>query len=1253
MIKENLNKPHQEDSGTEEVKNSDFNTENEAEKTRVEEFEERKPEALEKINEEVDGLSDEEIKDELEKRGLPVDMRSKRKNREQLKQVRLGRAETMAGLRDKLNEFKQSRQRFVEAENNLKKYEGLIGSFKMAGDMEADTKENVQEEYDQALAEYEEKRAEYVGEKVNRMLNQQTELVKTRAENFDQEKGFGKKFYEGYKKLGKWNLGALLGDEFMKKLDRKEDDGKVKRFFKGTARFFTKTLSVRMGLSMGLLGAGFVVGGGIGFVGALAARRVLAGFGTGFGAYDLMKMFGARKEIKKGMRKELSKEELETIELSEITDRMSHFEQEAEASGDANVLDNKTYIALKIEFNSRAKETKAEKTRTKRRKRIQELIEHADKNLEKVKGEARKKELKRRGIAAGVGLFVGSGALGEALGAGKTFIADLIKGDEAMGEVAEQLSGTGPEASNVDVEQELLREVQEFVLPIPEDLSESAQETYNHLKNIINGVEGKPGPTIIRAQAMDVGDQLKTAAPEQWEEILENYKGKGIDKTDVSELVKQKDEIVKDLTEQADQSVVVEQLDYQGGDSVWNEVENQLQGRTGFKDLFTGGDEAEQTHAIDYFENKIVANPEEYGLKKGVDFTDLSAEDLKSIDWNKLLSVEKGEIDKVFPSLTEEVTITPALEGVTGTTISLEATFANEFPKLADKLIETGFFNIDDSLNTFNQSAFNEVQKLANLTPETPVDEALCKEAKNFLQELKNKLPEVHERMLGEFNKIPTEPLIDPLETARGIQEFALPIPEDLSESAQETYNHLKNIINGVEGKPGPTIIRAQAMDVAEQLKTAAPEQWEEILQEYKGEGMDETDISELVNQRDEIMKGLTEQADQSVVSEQLDYQGGNTVWREVENQLQGRTGLKDLFTGGDEAEQTHALDYFKDKIVANPQEYGLAEGVDADKLTPEQLKSIDWNKLLSIKEGEIDKVFPNLTEEAKQNIIENNRILQEYVSKTGEALDTDTVDQILEDVKEAGSVDEYLKPEPEAVIESAPETINLGEMRDNPDYDMTPDEEKLLENIDAYTADAGNRAVEKARKAAEGVLSKLDPEEYNKYSDVKEAIQNIRIDDLNEELNEGKGLLRFGRPDTDDLMTGVQRLAETHDFSETETKLFSNWLAGEDGILKKNDFADLMTGRELDPVKFSEQIQDFNDAINSKDLPDTYAWEPRHIYTGEGVEKTEQLVNIREVEGGYQIDSTGDGMPDQDVVHEELTVKQMMTKEVIKTAKA
>ena len=188
---------------------------------------------------------------------------------------------------------------------------------------------------------------------------------------------------------------------------------------------------------------------------------------------------------------------------------------------------------------------------------------------------------------------------------------------------------------------------------------------------------------------------------------------------------------------------------------------------------------------------------------------------------------------------------------------------------------------------------------------------------------------------------------------------------------------------------------------------------------------------------KDEVLPGGAPKiSSEPPAVEHLEYQGGKGAWAEMKNQLQQRGSFKELFTGGDEAEQTHAIDYFKDKIVADPEAYGLetGEGFDIDKLSPEQLKDIDWDKLLSIDESVIDKAFPELVEEAKQNIIENNDLLREYVSKTGESLDTDTVDHVLEDIKEAGGVEEYLKSEkiaepeelakPEEVVEPKPEEV-------------------------------------------------------------------------------------------------------------------------------------------------------------------------------------------------------------------------------------
>ncbi len=893
-------------------------------------------------------------------------------------------------------------------------------------------------------------------------------------------------------------------------------------------------------------------------------------------------------------------------------------------------------------------------------KTLNKLLEQQENNNKKLEKQVEKdvtrieKKTKRRRILAMVG---GGLAGGLAAGAFTETGKDILKDIRGLGEEGPGIEPRGPGSIEGGIKGTPF--VAAEFPSAPDSLSDSAQETYNHLKNIIQGTEGKLGPTLVRAQAEDVAEQLKTAAPEQWEEILENYKsgdvveetikqassapeapvpepeeikialnlekpGISIDESafakEMPELANELKELevslksfdqntfnqIRNLTELTDTNPVIrdqalaflkkfEEGAPQLHEQMLNEYDKTFVPEAPAPETPGVSEEVtkpswEQEVGREEFDlekitqeqfNQLQENLQELGPTQAKADALTLMEKLKETDidkYQKMMEAHKTGLveqrDELVKELTGERPITPPeaapveqeitilKEPVTEETIiSLEAGFAKEFPKLADKLIETGHFKVDESLDTFDQSAFNEVQKLADLTPETPDEEVLCGEAKDFLQEFEKKLPEVHERMLDEFEK---------------------------------------------------------------------------IVPDHK---------ASLIAERDALIDELT--GETTLAVEHLDYQGGNSVWREVENQLQGRAGFKDLFTGGDEAEQTHAIDYFKDKIVANPQEYGLAEAVDPDELTPEHLKSVDWDKLLSVKEGEIDKAFPNLTEEAKQNIIENNRILQEYVSRTGEALDTDTVDQILEDVKEAGGVDEYLKPEeivrPEEVEQ--PEPVDLSGMKWE---DMTPAEQELLENWGEYLfiGDRG-RAAEAAQEAAKDFLDSQPPEVYNKYSDVKEVIQYIRMDDLNE------GLFNRGA-DTEDLMAGVQKLAETHDLSDTETKLFSNWLAGEDGILKKNDFRHVITNKIIDPEKFSDEIQFFKEGYGgSEELPDTLTWEPRHIYTGEGADRIKQLVNIRAVEGGCQIDSTGDGMPDQDVVHQRLAVKQMMSKEVINTAEA
>ncbi|MCH7759558.1 hypothetical protein IID20_04340, partial [Patescibacteria group bacterium] len=217
-------------------------------------------ERLESLKKEVENLSTRDLIKKLIGRGQGEEQKLKGLSREELEE-KLVREESLEieekpkkidWLRGKLQEFKQAREGLVVAEANRKKFEGI----KRVLTLKQGTKAGAKKEYENAKQEYDLKRAEYIGEHVGRKLKEQTKLADLRAEEFNKEKGWGRKFYEGYKKLGEWNVGKLLGEKVMGKLETNEGDSKLMRFAKGTGRFFTKSLSVRTALSFSMLGAG-------------------------------------------------------------------------------------------------------------------------------------------------------------------------------------------------------------------------------------------------------------------------------------------------------------------------------------------------------------------------------------------------------------------------------------------------------------------------------------------------------------------------------------------------------------------------------------------------------------------------------------------------------------------------------------------------------------------------------------------------------------------------------------------------------------------------------------------------------------------------------------------------------------------------------------------------------------------------------------------------------------------------------------
>jgi len=191
----------------------------------------------------------------------------------------------------------KTREKLSKARSKLKKFEGIRGALKRLKNKVAAA--DAEAEFEESKDKYLEARAEFVAGKVERHLQENMELADAQADAFQKERGFGRKIYDAYKKLGDWNL-TKLG------IKPKGRFGKM----------LARAASVRT-----LIGAGLVAGGSalaaVGAAGTAAgmfvARRAMGGLGAGIGSYDLMKMVANRKlgkEVKPSEAREMSDEDL-------------------------------------------------------------------------------------------------------------------------------------------------------------------------------------------------------------------------------------------------------------------------------------------------------------------------------------------------------------------------------------------------------------------------------------------------------------------------------------------------------------------------------------------------------------------------------------------------------------------------------------------------------------------------------------------------------------------------------------------------------------------------------------------------------------------------------------------------------------------------------------------------------------------------------------------------------------------------------
>lgn len=142
------------------------------------------------------------------------------------------------------------------------------------------------------------------------------------------------------------------------------------------------------------------------------------------------------------------------------------------------------------------------------------------------------------------------------------------------------------------------------------------------------------------------------------------------------------------------------------------------------------------------------------------------------------------------------------------------------------------------------------------------------------------------------------------------------------------------------------------------------------IVSELKGE---EIPHSEFIDRETGELKMENFQ-----IAEGIQAKRGDSIWTMAEKYLEGNDKFKALKGDGKlrEALETYNIDRIKDVIVEHPQDYGLPEGVNVDKLTIKQLNSIDWQKAFNDTFQE-KSLTEKLSEAQVEGVIKSNQAME------------------------------------------------------------------------------------------------------------------------------------------------------------------------------------------------------------------------------------------------------------------------------------
>ncbi|MFB6212804.1 MAG: helix-hairpin-helix domain-containing protein, partial [Candidatus Magasanikbacteria bacterium] len=388
--------------------------------------------------------------------------------------------------------------------------------------------ENLEDLYQNELEEYERMKAEYIGEKTQRALNEKKSLAEAMNKQEIGSSTF-EKIKENWKKLSDYNLYNALPEDW-------QPEGSINKTILKFMSLRTASTTALLGISAAT--GSYAVGGA-----AYGLRRAMSGAGFGFGTYDMVKNFKDAKELS------VSKEEVKNMDNDELEEKMNQLTMKASIEG-KRPAQEESYRILRKEYKNRAEESGQVTLSSETQKEINKAMQEKAEEINKIDKTALSAGITAGTLTATLLPTAVQKSLDQVPDMGATeFLSGFLEENEkAYEEVAQKIEeATGQKPENPERAAQKMQDIQNKTTTISKDTLEKAQqkpgvseETLETAKEGLVEKEEKKTPLVIKdknnfdykayeTKAERVIEYIKENAPEDTQiKIPESFADKGL-----------------------------------------------------------------------------------------------------------------------------------------------------------------------------------------------------------------------------------------------------------------------------------------------------------------------------------------------------------------------------------------------------------------------------------------------------------------------------------------------------------------------------------------------------------------------------------------------------------------------------------------------------------------------------------------------------------------------------------------------------